>query len=89
MKGLHTHRHTLIYAQTEKLVTLIPLCKALQVWSIPPALAISTAYHCYSFPAPNSPTVFFPLSLDRGPWVKRRGERSITTRSDPIKYRFN
>ena len=32
---------------------------------------------------------FFPFSLDRGPWVKRRGECSITTRSDPIKYRFN
>lgn len=38
---------------------------------------------------------FFPpllaplLSLDRGLWVKRRGECSITTRSDPIKYRFN
>lgn len=65
------------------------LSKALQVWSTPPALAISTAHHWYSFPAPNSPTVFLPLSLDRGPWVKRRGECSITTRSDPIKYRFN
>lgn len=32
---------------------------------------------------------FPPLSLDRGPWVKHRGECSITTRSDPIKYRFN
>lgn len=53
-------------------------------------LVISTAHHWYSFPAPHSPTVFFPpLSLDRGPWVKHRGECSITTRSDPIKCRFN
>lgn len=72
--------------------------KPLQVWSAPPALAISTAHHWYSFAAPNSPLyvfLFFPpllaplLSLDRGLWVKRRGECSITTRSDPIKYRFN
>lgn len=63
--------------------------KILQVWSTPPLIAISTAHHWYSFPAPNSPTVFFPLSLDRGLWVKHRGECSITTRSDPIKYRFN
>lgn len=67
------------------------------MWSAPPALPISTAHHWYSFPAPNSPHyvfLFFPLlapllSLDRGLWVKRRGECSITTRSDPIKYRFN
>lgn len=84
-----THTFTYTHAHTAKLVTQILLCKALQVWSTPPALAISTAYHWYSFPAPNSPTVFSPLSLDRGPWVKRRGECSITTRSDPIKYRFN
>lgn len=46
----------------EKPVTQNPLCKALQVWSTPPALAISTAYHWYSFPAPNSPHCIFFLS---------------------------
>jgi len=58
-----------IFAHIEKPVTLIPLGKALQVWSTPPALVISTAYHWYSFPAPNSPTVFFfpsHLTEDRG-----------------------
>lgn len=61
---------------------------SLQVGSTPPTLAVSTAHHWYSFPAPNSPTVP-PPPLDRGPWVKHRGECSITTRSDPIKCRFN
>lgn len=58
-----------MHAWPEKLVTLIHLCEAPQVWSTPPALAISTASDWYSFPAPNSPTAFFSpshLTEDRG-----------------------
>lgn len=41
------------------------------------------------FPLLIPPPYISPRSFDRGLWVKRWGERSITTRFDPIKYRFN